>query len=348
MHDSHDMQSGYGMYGGHGMDDIYGTEGVYTGYDMGGIDAYGWHQQPLRHKRRIRYVGYHGHICCFRHGWQNYRNRERHYFNRNHIIMEQKPVFISVCNQKGGIGKSTFTVLLADILHYKEGYRVLVVDCDYPQKSIFDQRKRELALLDRSPHYKSLLVRQFGMTHREIWPVIASTPEKALADMDRQLGMLREPVDFVLFDLPGTVGTPGVLRTLSAIDRIFVPMKADRYVMESTLAFAKSVEDHLVRKPDVPTAGIHLFWTMIDRRERTPLYDLYDKALEKLGLHRMETHIPYRSRFNKELSAEEGPVFRSTILLPEKSFIRECCLDSLTHEIVELSEHNAHGKQEKK
>ena len=214
--------------------------------------------------------------------------------------MEQKPVFISVCNQKGGIGKSTFTVLLADILHYMEGYRVLVVDCDYPQKSIFDQRKRELALLDRSPHYKSLLVRQFGMTHREIWPVIASSPEKALADMDRQLGMLREPVDFVLFDLPGTVGTPGVLRTLSAIDRIFVPMKADRYVMESTLAFAKSVEDHLVRKPNVPTAGIHLFWTMIDRRERTPLYDLYDKALEKLGLHRMEAHIPYRSRFNDE------------------------------------------------
>ena len=159
---------------------------------------------------------------------------------------------------------------------------------------------------------------------------------------------LREPVDFVLFDLPGTVGTPGVLRTLSGIDRIFVPMKADRYVMESTLAFAKSVDDHLVRNPDVQTAGVHLFWTMIDRRERTPLYDLYDKALEKLGLHRMETHIPYRSRFSKELSAEEGPVFRSTILLPEKSFIRECCLDSLTREIVELSEHSAHGKQEKK
>ena len=67
---------------------------------------------------------------------------------------------------------------------------------------------------------------------------LASTPERALTDVDRQLGMLREPVDFVLFDLPGTVGTPGVLRTLSAIDRIFVPMKADRYVMESTLAFA--------------------------------------------------------------------------------------------------------------
>ena len=29
IHDNHDMQSGYGIY----------TEGVYTGYDMGGIDA---------------------------------------------------------------------------------------------------------------------------------------------------------------------------------------------------------------------------------------------------------------------------------------------------------------------
>lgn len=37
MHDSHDMQSSYGIYGGHGMDDIYGR--VYVGYGMGGIDA---------------------------------------------------------------------------------------------------------------------------------------------------------------------------------------------------------------------------------------------------------------------------------------------------------------------
>ena len=94
--------------------------------------------------------------------------------------MERKPVFISVCNQKGGIGKSTFTVLLADILHYMKGYRVLVADCDYPQKSIFDQRKRELALLDRSTRYKSLLVRQFGVTNSEFWPLIASSRDRSL------------------------------------------------------------------------------------------------------------------------------------------------------------------------
>ncbi len=44
--------------------------------------------------------------------------------------MENTPVSIAVCNQKGGVGKSTFTVLLASHLHYTLQRDVLVVDCD--------------------------------------------------------------------------------------------------------------------------------------------------------------------------------------------------------------------------
>ena len=32
--------------------------------------------------------------------------------------MENTPASIAVCNQKGGVGKSTFTMLLASCLHY--------------------------------------------------------------------------------------------------------------------------------------------------------------------------------------------------------------------------------------
>lgn len=46
--------------------------------------------------------------------------------------MKNKPHFISICSQKGGVGKSTFTILLAGMLHYRLGRRVVVADCDYP------------------------------------------------------------------------------------------------------------------------------------------------------------------------------------------------------------------------
>ncbi|KAB3743110.1 ParA family protein, partial [Phocaeicola vulgatus] len=45
----------------------------------------------------------------------------------------------------------------------------------------------------------------------------------------------------VLFDLPGTMGSDGVIATISALDYLFVPIKADRLVLESTLNFATTV-----------------------------------------------------------------------------------------------------------
>lgn len=40
---------------------------------------------------------------------------------------------IAICNQKGGVGKSTITTLLASYLCYRKGYRIMIADSDYPQ-----------------------------------------------------------------------------------------------------------------------------------------------------------------------------------------------------------------------
>ena len=50
--------------------------------------------------------------------------------------------FIAFSTQKGGAGKTTLTVLTASYLHYVRGLNVGVVDCDFPQFSIVDMRKR--------------------------------------------------------------------------------------------------------------------------------------------------------------------------------------------------------------
>ena len=44
---------------------------------------------------------------------------------------EKTPLYVAFSTQKGGVGKTTFTVLAASYLYYLKGYDVAVVDCDY-------------------------------------------------------------------------------------------------------------------------------------------------------------------------------------------------------------------------
>ena len=88
----------------------------------------------------------------------------------------------------------------------------------------------------------------------------------------------------VLFDLPGTMGSDGVIAAISALDYLFVPIKADRLVLESTLNFATTVNDRLIKTGMSNLKALCMFWNMVDRRERTVLYDIYQQGFSLLGL----------------------------------------------------------------
>lgn len=79
-----------------------------------------------------------------------------------------------------------------------------------------------------------LLVRQFKATGR-LWPVLKCMPPEA---PKKSSGMLQSGYHprIILYDLPGTVNAEGVIRLLASLDAVFVPMKADKVVMESTLS----------------------------------------------------------------------------------------------------------------
>ena len=46
-----------------------------------------------------------------------------------------KTRFVAFATQKGGIGKSTITALVANYFHNVKGYNVAVIDCDTIQPS---------------------------------------------------------------------------------------------------------------------------------------------------------------------------------------------------------------------
>ena len=252
--------------------------------------------------------------------------------------MDKQPVFFCVCSQKGGVGKSTFTILLASWLHYALGRDVLVVDCDAPQWSIVAQRERELDVLERNDRYKLMMVRLFKRTGRKIWPVVRSTPYEGLQAARAYFAAGDREADFVLLDLPGTVAAPGIFRLLARLDHLFIPLKADKLVLESALSFARAVDEQLVHNDAHRLTGLHLFWTMVDRRERTPLYESYGKAFAAFRLPVLQTQVPYRSRFSKEILDTSGAVGRSTLFPADRAFAADAALDALAAEILSLME----------
>lgn len=243
---------------------------------------------------------------------------------------------LSICNQKGGVGKSTLTVFAASWLHHVLGLDVLVVDCDYPQWSIHAQRERELQVLEKSAYYKVMLLRQFRQNNRKIWPVVRSTPQDAIKTASDYIRREGYAARIVLYDLPGTVGTQGVLSLLTRMDYLFVPLKADKMVVESSLHFARNLRQSIDRD-EVRLREVYLFWTMVDRRERTTLYDRYEKVIERLGMRMMQSRIGYRAKFNREFLPDGTGIGRSTILAAERSFAREAGIEDFVKELFNLS-----------
>lgn len=251
--------------------------------------------------------------------------------------MNKQPLYIAFSTQKGGAGKTTLTVLTASQLHYRMGYNVAVVDCDYPQFSIADMRQRDVEQVMNDSHYKRMAYMQFNQIGKKAYAVEHCPPVDAIATAE-QLQKDSEP-DFIFFDLPGTLNTAGVVKTLACMDYLFVPVSADRVVLESTLQFAATIHDNLITTGKTNIKEMRLVWNMVDGRERTDLYHAYDGAIAELGLQTMQTVIPDSKRFRREMSEAHRPVFRSTLFPVDKTLMKGSNMEELINEITEIVTH---------
>jgi len=249
--------------------------------------------------------------------------------------MNKQTLFVAFSTQKGGAGKTTLTVLTASHLHYVKGYSVAVVDCDYPQFSITDMRKRDVEQVMNDIHYKRMAHVQFSQLGKPAYAVEDCTPVDAIG-IAEQLQKENE-LDFIFFDLPGTLNAAGVVKTLACMDYVFVPVSADRVVMESTLHFATTLNDNLITTGKTNIKGMSLIWNMVDGRERTELYNAYDNAIAELGLQVMQTVIPDSKRFRREMSESHRPVFRSTLFPMDKTLVKGSNMEELVNEFLEIT-----------
>ena len=143
-------------------------------------------------------------------------------------------------------------------------------------------------------------------------------------------------LDFIFFDLPGTANNNDVICLVSKMNHIFTPIIADRVVLTSSIGYAKTINEAFITIGRGNVKSIHLVWNMVDGREKTELYDTYEKVFAEHALSVLKTFLPDRKRFRKETANERKAVFRSTVFPADKSLVRGSNLDKLVDEVLTI------------
>lgn len=189
---------------------------------------------------------------------------------------------IAICNQKGGVGKTTTALNLGAGL-VREGKRVLLVDAD-PQGNLTDSLAIESDALEKSlgrlmymatENYKPD-VRDTVIHHREGMDIIPSNLE--LSSMETRLvnAMSREKVldnllkdvksdyDYILIDCMPSLGML-TINALTAADSVIIPVQAQYLPAKGMTQLLRSID--MVRthtNEDLAIDGIVM--TLVDSR----------------------------------------------------------------------------------
>jgi chromosome partitioning protein len=165
------------------------------------------------------------------------------------------PRCLAICNQKGGVGKTTTAVnlgaCLADL-----GYRVLIVDLDPQgnastgvgintrdlQYSMYDVILQDVPIEDciEAAAVRNLFVApaSLDLAGAEIELVPAFSRELRLK---QALAEVHDDYDFVLIDCPPSLGLLTV-NALAAADEVLVPIQCEYYALEGLGQLRRNVE----------------------------------------------------------------------------------------------------------
>ncbi len=225
-------------------------------------------------------------------------------------------MLVAIASQKGGVGKSVFTVLLASVLHYRKDVRVAVVDCDSPQHSIALMRERDMENVMKNDDLKVNLYRQYERIRKPAYPVIKSDPEKGW----KTCGVIWTKKGRLSISCSSTFPERSAARggSYRCRDGLYLcPAQGGQYRHAEFLQFTKVLEEELIAKGNCNLKGIRLFWNMVDRRGRKNLYDAWNRVIHRMGLRLLSSHIPNTLRYNKEADPVCKGVFRSTLFPPD-------------------------------
>lgn len=165
-----------------------------------------------------------------------------------------KTICISISNQKGGIGKTTTSMLITSLMHAGTNYKILVLDVD-PQASFDKKRQAEMDAIEAKSDSKLVSMYEglqeagkglFDVEYVDLFPNGANATETKL-QQENVFDGIKETIasgkyDLIFFDFPGYVNQMEYLRVLNMINYVIIPFYLDDNSSSSTLEYINTIE----------------------------------------------------------------------------------------------------------
>lgn len=254
---------------------------------------------------------------------------------------------IAVCNQKGGVGKTTTAVNVAAYLAVS-GRRVLLVDFD-PQANASSALGARPATIEKSiyhgiagQHSVGELTRATSLFNFHFVPAaphLAGMLVELVSEARREyflrsfLHTARHLYDYIIIDLPPSLSLL-TINGLVAADEVLIPVQAEYYSLEGLGQLLQTLEliASRLRHPLLIAGAVV---TMYDARERFSR-EVADNLRANFPHHVFSSTIP------RDIALAEAPSFSRPIILHSPSSAGAAAYRALANEILRQQQDRLH------
>lgn len=221
----------------------------------------------------------------------------------------KKPIRIAFASPKGGVGKTTLTIMAANYFRYFRGCNVTVVDCNDPIHTISNLRQAEEKTISANARLTDSLQRSIHTPY----PIISSRIDDAIDGINENL---YADCNYILYDIPSLMSVEGTSQLLSLMDVVIIPVTGCPLAAQLVERYIEIFNEQVRTTGKGKVREILLLGNMIDYWESSQAHQLHLKIVDATGVKLLPKSVAISRHIHKVLLWDDTPTV-STLVEPQ-------------------------------